>query len=66
MQQRRHFKQTEPLKDRLAAFAKDALDEASRMHPCRERDDLLKSARRADTTAHIDEWVNSTGLQPPK
>ena len=66
MQQRRRFKQTESLKDRLVAFANDALKKASEMQPSRERDDLIKNARRAETAAHIDEWINSTGLQPPK
>ena len=66
MQQRRRFKQTESLKDRLVAFANDAVEKASGMQPSPERSDLIKSARRAETAAHIDEWINSTGLQPPK
>jgi len=27
---------------------------------------LLKNAQQADTAAHMDDWLNSTGLQPPK
>jgi hypothetical protein len=27
---------------------------------------LLRRARQADTAAHLDEWANSPGLQPPK
>lgn len=66
MQTRRRFKQTESFKDRLSSFAKDALDRASLLPPGREREALIKNARRADTAAHIDEWANSPGLRPPK
>jgi hypothetical protein len=31
-----------------------------------EQDDLLRKASQADTAAHIDQWANSPGLQPPK
>jgi hypothetical protein len=34
--------------------------------PGAERDDMLRKARQAETAAHLDEWVNSPGLQPPK
>jgi hypothetical protein len=53
-------------KDLLAAFAKDAIQKASDLPPCPEREELLKRARRADTAAHIDEWINSPGLRSPK
>jgi hypothetical protein len=62
---RRRFKQTTSLKDRLASFAKEARSHASLLPPSKEKDDLLKSASGADTAAHIDEWINSPGLQPP-
>jgi hypothetical protein len=64
--QRRRFKQTVSLKDRLASFAEEIREKASRLRPGPERDDLLKRASRADTASHIDEWANSPGLQPPK
>jgi hypothetical protein len=63
--ERKRFNQTTSLKDRLAAFAEEARDKAKSLHGA-ERDALLKKARRADTAAHIDDWVNSSGLQPPK
>lgn len=66
MQRRRRFKQTLSLKDRLASFAKEALEKASHLPSGPERDQMLKKARQADTAAHIDEWANSPGLQPPK
>jgi hypothetical protein len=62
---RRRFKQTISLKDRLASFAKQARAHASHLPPSKEKDDLLKSASRADTAVHIDKWINSPGLQPP-
>jgi hypothetical protein len=52
------------LKDRLAAFAEEARDKAASLHGT-EREELLRKARRADTAAHIDDWLNSSGLQPP-
>jgi hypothetical protein len=62
----RRFEQTESLKDRLASFAKEARDKASHLPPGAEKHEMLRSARRADTEAHVDEWINSRGLQPPK
>lgn len=66
MPARRHFKQTISLQDRLASFARDARDKASRLPPGAEKDDLLKQARQADTASHIEGWVNSPGLQSPR
>lgn len=65
-QQRRRFKQQTSLQGRLASFAKLTREKASLLRPGAERDELLRKARRADTAAHLDEWVNSPGLQPPK
>jgi hypothetical protein len=64
--QRRRFKQTTSLKDRLASFAEEIRKRASELRPGPERDALLKRARQADTASHIDEWANSPELQPPK
>ena len=65
MYNRRRFKQTETLQDRLAAFATQTRQEASVLPPGTERDELMKKARQADVASHIDEWANSAGLQPP-
>ena len=64
MTERRRFKQAKSLKERLIAFAEEARGKAKLVVGA-ERDELLKKARRADTAAHIDDWVNSPGLQPP-
>ena len=66
MSQRRRFKQTTSLKERLASFAKQVRDKASQLPPGAERDAMLKKASQADTAAHLDGWANSAGLQPPK
>lgn len=60
------FKRAASLKDRLTSFAKDVREKASRMPSGPERDDMLKKASQAETAAHLNDWVNSPGLQPPK
>lgn len=65
IKRRRRFKQTIPFRDRLISFAEDLRKAASVMPSCASRDDLLKRASLADTAAHIDEWLNSSGLRPP-
>jgi hypothetical protein len=63
---RRHLKQKQSFKDRLATFAKDMREKASELAPGIKRDDFLMRARQADTAQHLEEWANSTDLQPPK
>ena len=62
---RRRFKQTQSLKERLALFAQDARKAAAKLRPGIAQDNLLRKARQADTAAHLDEWINSPGLQSP-
>jgi len=64
--QRRRFKQTSSLKDRLASFAEAARQKALQLRPGPEKDALLKKVRQADTAARLEDWANSPGLQPPK
>jgi len=66
MQRRRRFKQSLPLHDRLAAWADEVRNRAKTLPPGPERDALLTKASQADVAAHLDEWANSPGLQPPK
>ena len=63
---RRHFKQIVPLEERLRLQAKADREQAERLPPCREREELLLRARRAETSSHLAEWLNSPGLQPPR
>jgi hypothetical protein len=64
--QRRRFKQQFTLQDRLASWAEKVRQQADELRPGPERDALLKKASQAETAAHIDDWANSAGLQPPK
>jgi hypothetical protein len=66
MQVRRRFKQALSLNDRLRRFSEHLKAKAAELRPGPEQDALLKRARIADTAAHIDQWVNSPGLQPPE
>jgi hypothetical protein len=63
---RRRFNQTTSLHDRLSAFADDLRNKAAVAVSAVEREQLLKRARLADTTLHVDDWVDSTGLKPPE
>jgi hypothetical protein len=66
MQKRRRFKHTQSLKDRLALFQEDARKAADELPPGPARQNMLDKARLAETAMHLDEWINSPGLQPPK
>jgi hypothetical protein len=64
--QRRRFKQTLTLEERLAQEAKRLRDEAKTLPPGAVREELLRKARQADTGSHMSEWLRSPELQPPK
>ena len=55
----RHFKQIEPLQDRVASFAREVRVKASRLPPGKEKDNLLRRARLADMASRLDDWANS-------
>ncbi len=62
---RRRFKHTTSLQERLAAFAEEARRKAVHLPAGRERFDLLKKARQADTAARLEAWINCSGMQAP-
>jgi hypothetical protein len=64
--QRRRFAQTTTLDERLAQRAEQLRQQAKALPHGPERDELIRKARQADTAAHMDEWLSSAGLQPPK
>ncbi|WP_247319751.1 hypothetical protein [Bradyrhizobium sp. 21] len=64
--QRRRFKQTVPLEERLADEAKRLREKAKSLPPGPAREDLIRRARQAETGSHMSEWLRSPGLQPPK
>jgi hypothetical protein len=52
--------------ERLAEQKARLEKKASPLKSGPERDDLLKKAQQIDTAAHINEWLNSPGLQAPR
>jgi hypothetical protein len=66
MSTRRRFKQVTSLKDRLVQEAESLRKQVQEMPPGVRRDELLRKARQAERAAHVDDWLASPGLQPPK
>jgi len=64
--QRRRFKQTKPLKERLLEEAQTLRDELKLQPPGPVRDAALKKARQIEAAANLDGWLKSPGLRPPK
>lgn len=66
MQQRRRFKQTISLEERLSEEAKRLREEARSLPPGAAREALLRKARQAETGSHMSEWLRSPELKPPE
>ena len=64
--ERRRFKQTVPLDQRLMAEAERLRKEARGTPPGIERERLIRRARQAETAAHMQEWLSSPGLRAPR
>ena len=62
MLRRRHFKHTTSLKERLLEEARQRREAP----PGALMDEALRKARQAEAGAHMDDWLNFPGLQPPK
>jgi hypothetical protein len=52
--------------ERLAEQKARLEKKASTLKPGPARDDLLKKAQQIDTATHINQWLNSPGLQSPR
>jgi hypothetical protein len=65
MPKRNRSKPPPSIQERLIAFAKDMLEKAANLPPGSERDELIRKARQAETSSHLDEWASSPGLKPP-
>jgi hypothetical protein len=63
---RNRRKNTTSTSRRLLEAAAEARSQASLLPPGRLRRELLHKAREAETAAHINEWLTSPGLRPPK
>jgi hypothetical protein len=66
MSRRSRFEQSIPLKDRLSAFIWAMRERAALVPPGPERDEMLKKATRAEAARDMEDWANSSELQPPK
>jgi hypothetical protein len=55
-----------PLQDRLALHALRLKDEANALRPGPERDAIIRRARQAENASHVNDWLSSPGLQPPR
>nr|WP_249135214.1 hypothetical protein [Bradyrhizobium sp. AUGA SZCCT0222] len=64
--QRRGILHDTPLDQRLIEEAQRLRKQAEGTRPSFERDLLLRKARQAEAAAHMQEWLSSRGLQPPR
>ena len=55
-----------PLDQRLIEEAQRLRKEARGTPPGVIRDKLIRQARQAETALHMQEWLSSPGLQPPR
>jgi hypothetical protein len=66
-QKRRRIKHEKSFQQRLAEEAQRFKEAAQKAPPGSHAQELLlRRARQAETASHINEWVSSPGLQPPK
>jgi hypothetical protein len=65
MFQRRRFKQTDSLEQRLSKEAQRLREKTELLRPGTVLEDTLRMARQAETGSHISEWLRSPGLRPP-
>jgi hypothetical protein len=66
MKHRRRSRQQTTLQDRISEWAASVREEAAALPLGRERDELLKKLRAAETAMHLKDWAESPGLQAPK
>jgi hypothetical protein len=59
-------KHTASLEERLEQMAKHCKEQAAKLPPGLEREQMLRKARQAETASHVSEWVASPGLKPPE
>nr|WP_190241721.1 hypothetical protein [Bradyrhizobium algeriense] len=65
--ERRRGRHAVTFEERLAEEARKFKEAAEQQPPgSRARELLLRRARQAETASHINEWLTSPGLQPPK
>jgi hypothetical protein len=57
---------TPSLFSRIKDYKKRLKTEADQIGPASVRDTLMKKLRQLDVAVHINEWLSSPGLRPPK
>jgi hypothetical protein len=60
MKQRRRFKQSISLNDRLSAFINAMRERANLVGPGPERDEILKKVKKAETAIDLDQHFTSS------
>jgi hypothetical protein len=65
MQRRRRFI-SHKFEDQIAAEKKRLEEQITELPHGPQRDMLRKKIRQLETASHINEWLSSPGLQPPK
>ena len=65
-QQDLRFEQAQSLEKLLANEAKRCREQAALLPPGALRDAMERKARQAETGSHISEWLQSSGLRPPR
>jgi hypothetical protein len=65
MQMRRRINQSTTLEERLALEAIRIREMVKIMPAGTEREALIRKARELEVGAHMEQWLNSPGLQPP-
>jgi hypothetical protein len=64
--QRRRRSTPHTFEERITAEKARLESQVARLKPGPERDGVLKKISQLETAAHINEWLSSPGLQPPK
>lgn len=66
MKKRLRIKQTLSLRERIECWAEKLRDRATLLPPGHRKEALMKKVRAAESASHLEAWVNSRELQPPK
>jgi transposase len=64
--QRRRTKPTESLDERLAQQARQIKEWAKALPSGKERQEMIRKARQAETALRINQWISSSGLRKPE
>ena len=65
MTQRRRFKHTMSLEQRLTEEMRCLREEAAKLPSCLEREHLLRNACHVEMASRVNKWLTSPGLRSP-